>query len=134
MLRTALLLCLPAIVSSPSILPSHEIRDFRLQRLLSITELTVRVALDNGISPSLPLAITWAESHDNPKARKRQKNNGVVYSGIFQMSPALARTLRVDPMDPRQAIPASVKYLAHLSAGGHALCKWQHGEWSRSCR
>lgn len=135
MLRIALAFLFPALTSSPSILPSHEVGNFHYQRLLSITELTVQAALDNGISPSLPLAITWAESRDNPKASVRQRSNGVVYSGIFQMSPTLACKLGVDPMDPWQAIPASVKYLAHLqSAGGLARCKWQHGEWSRVCR
>jgi soluble lytic murein transglycosylase-like protein len=77
-----------------------------------IPEAIIEAAAQNGVPPSLALAVAQAESNLNP--------NAVSYAGaqgIFQLMPGTAAMLGVmNPYDPQQNINGGVRYLAQLLA------------------
>jgi Transglycosylase SLT domain len=67
-------------------------------------------ATKNGLRPELFRSMLNQESRLNPNA----VNAASGASGIAQFMPATAKWLKIDPMKPEQAIPASAKYLKGL--------------------
>lgn len=94
-------------------------------------------SLFNDIDPSIALDLAYAESHENPAAVRRERN-GSVSRGIFQLNDRTAAALGVrNALDPDEAIPVSVAYLANLvRAHGRsgAVCRWIHGAYSKNCK
>ncbi len=76
-------------------------------------------ALRYGVDPAIALAVAQKESGFNQGARG---SAGEV--GIFQLMPATARGLSVDPYDQTQNIEGGVSYLAQLYR--------QFGDWTRA--
>ena len=72
------------------------------------------VANSYGVSPSLALAVAQTESSMNPNALGPVTSNGQRAVGLFQLMPATAAGLGVDPNDPLQNIEGGVKYLSQL--------------------
>ena len=64
-----------------------------------------------GIPPSLALAVMQAESSGNPSAVSPA---GAI--GLFQLMPATAASLGVDPNNPTQNIQGGLTYLQQLNA------------------
>lgn len=78
------------------------------------TEIKVRIAQtaqQHGVSPLLALAVARAESGFNQAAVSAA---GAI--GIFQLMPATAADLGVDPYDWQQNIDGGVRYLAWLAS------------------
>jgi len=69
--------------------------------------------------PSLPLAVMAAESSGNPSA---VSSAGAI--GLFQLMPATAASLGVDPTDPTQNIVGGLTYLQSLYN--------QFGNWTQA--
>ena len=66
-----------------------------------------KAAAAAGIDPRLLAAVAWSESGFNPSARSHA---GAL--GLMQIMPRTAAGLRVDPMDPSQALRGGARYLA----------------------
>lgn len=93
-----------------------------------------QVALAAGVDPKLALALAKQESRFNQSARSPK---GAV--GVFQLMPATAADMGVDPFDPAQNIAGGVEYLrrqlvrfgdtklalAAYNAGPGAVTKYQ---------
>jgi hypothetical protein len=83
----------------------------------TVQDLIRKAAAENGVPPALALAVAEQESGFNPTVFGPeitvggQKTRAV---GTFQLLPSTAKTLGVDPMDPRQNIVGGVKYLRQL--------------------
>ncbi len=73
------------------------------------------VANANGVSPLLAIAVAKRESGLNPDASGDGDLEGGPSRGLFQLRPATAQMLGVDPADPLQNITGGVKYLKQLS-------------------
>lgn len=69
-------------------------------------ELVRAEALRQGVDPNLALAVAEQESGWNPKARSKA---GAI--GLFQLMPATAKELGVNPDDPVQNIRGGITYL-----------------------
>jgi soluble lytic murein transglycosylase-like protein len=69
----------------------------------------VQTAQQYGVDPNLALAVAQQESSLNPDAISSE---GAI--GLFQLMPATAAGLGVDPHDPLQNITGGVKYLSQL--------------------
>ena len=72
-----------------------------------------------GVPPSLALALAQAESSLNPNAIS---SKGAI--GLFQLMPATAASLHVDPTDPTQNIQGGLAYLQQLYN--------QYGNWTQA--
>lgn len=68
-----------------------------------------QTASEYGVDPSLAVAVAQQESSLNPNAVSPA---GAI--GLFQLEPATAAGLGIDPNDPLQNIEGGVKYLAQL--------------------
>lgn len=83
----------------------------------TVQDLIRKAAAEAGVPPALALAVAEQESGFNPTVFGPeitvggQKTRAV---GTFQLLPTTAKTLGVDPMDPRQNIVGGVKYLRQL--------------------
>jgi soluble lytic murein transglycosylase-like protein len=74
-----------------------------------VSNLIVSTATSYGVDPRLALEVAMKESGlDN----SRISNKGAI--GIFQLMPATAADLGVDPHDPAQNIDGGVRYLSQL--------------------
>ena len=88
--------------------------------MATATEDQIRqVALQYGVDPAIALAVAQQESGFDQGARG---SSGEV--GIFQLMPATARGLNVDPYNQSQNIQGGVSYLAELYA--------RFGDWTRA--
>lgn len=76
-----------------------------------IQQLIVQDALQQGLNAALALAVAEAESSFNPAAISLA---GAI--GIFQLMPATASDLGVDPTDWQQNIDGGTRYLSMLSS------------------
>lgn len=73
------------------------------------------IAKANGVPPMLAVAVARKESNLNPDAIGDGDLEGGASLGLFQLRPATAKMLGVDPSDPVQNITGGVKYLKQLS-------------------
>lgn len=80
------------------------------ERPATLEEIIQGIARKEGVSPTLALAVAKRESSLNPTAKSPK---GAL--GLFQLMPATAAELGVDPMDPVQNITGGVRYLKQLS-------------------
>lgn len=71
-----------------------------------------------GIDPHLTVAVAMAESSGNPNA-----HNASGATGLFQLEPATAKSLGVDPNNPLENIAGGVMYLRNMlqKYGGNVL-------------
>lgn len=67
-----------------------------------------------GVPPAVALAVAEQESGFNPTAVNPQAVGDEHAIGTFQLLPSTAKTLGVDPNDPRQNITGGVTYLRQL--------------------
>jgi hypothetical protein len=75
-----------------------------------------------GIPPALALAVATQESSLNPNAIGPATSSGARAIGLFQLMPATAAGLHVDPTDPSQNITGGLEYLQQLYN--------QYGDWN----
>jgi soluble lytic murein transglycosylase-like protein len=73
------------------------------------TSLITLTANQYGVDPALALAVAQKESSMNPAA---VSSAGAI--GLFQLEPATAASLGVDPYDPAQNIQGGIRYLSQL--------------------
>lgn len=85
----------------------------------SVASLIQSMAAQYGIPPSLALAVAQAESSLNQNAISP---TGAI--GLFQLEPATAKDLGVDPTNPTQNIQGGLEYLQHLYN--------QYGNWTEA--
>lgn len=72
-------------------------------------------ALQQGVDPSLALAVAQQESSFNPNAVSKPNANGTVDYGLFQINSSNLASFGVsNPLDPTQNINAGVTYLGQL--------------------
>jgi hypothetical protein len=72
-------------------------------------------ALQNGVPPSLALAVAKRESSFNPNAVSPPNKNGTQDYGLFQINSSNLATFGVvDPLDPTQNIQAGTQLLGQL--------------------
>lgn len=79
--------------------------------MASVAQAIVTAANDQGLDPLLALEVASQESSLNPLA---VGSKGEI--GVFQLMPATAAQLGVDPTDPNQNIAGGVSYLSGLIA------------------
>ena len=79
-----------------------------------IRDAIVAAANRYGLAPSLALAVCRRESDFDPSAV-----SGAGAIGLFQLMPATAQELGVDPRDPLQNIDGGVRYLVQLATRYH---------------
>jgi transglycosylase-like protein with SLT domain len=78
------------------------------------TQIT-NAALQQGVPPSLALAVAQQESSFNPNAVSKPNSNGTVDYGLFQINSSNLASFGVtNPLDPTQNINAGVAYLGQL--------------------
>lgn len=77
-----------------------------------ISNLIVQTATSYGVDPRLALEVGMKESSLNPNVP--DSSAGAI--GIFQLEPATAAELGVDPRDPVQNIDGGVRYLSQMIA------------------
>jgi soluble lytic murein transglycosylase-like protein len=77
--------------------------------MINYTPVIQSTAQRYGVDPDLALAVAKTESSLNPNAIS---SAGAV--GLFQLMPATASDLGVDPFDPVQNIEGGIKYLSQL--------------------
>jgi soluble lytic murein transglycosylase-like protein len=75
-----------------------------------IVQLIADTATRYGVAPELAIEVATAESGLNPNTP--DSSAGAI--GIFQLEPATAASLGVDPRDPVQNIDGGVRYLRQL--------------------
>lgn len=80
----------------------------------SVQDLIRQEADRAGIPPALALAVAEQESSFNPTVLGPKLPDGSRAIGTFQILPSTAKTLGIDPNDPRQNIAGGVKYLRQL--------------------
>jgi soluble lytic murein transglycosylase-like protein len=80
--------------------------------LSDIQNLIVQDATQQGLNPALALAVCEVESSFNPSAIN--PNTGAI--GLFQLMPATAGDLGVDPYDWQQNVDGGTRYLSMLSS------------------
>jgi soluble lytic murein transglycosylase-like protein len=83
------------------------------------TSAIVATASNLGVDPNLALAVAIRESGLNPSAVNQE--SGAI--GLFQIMPATAAELGIDPNDPIQNIEGGIRYLGEMLAkfGDRAL-------------
>lgn len=64
------------------------------------------------VDPQLLKAVAYTESRGDPAVVSGQKVSSVGAQGLMQFMPATAKALGIDPLDPKQAIPAAAKYIS----------------------
>lgn len=79
---------------------------------IDIPSTIINTASSYGVDPRLALEVAMRESRLNPAAVN--PSSGAI--GIFQLMPATAADLGVDPHDPAQNIDGGVRYLAQMIA------------------
>lgn len=79
-----------------------------------IQDLIRQEAASAGVPPELALAVAEQESGFNPTVSGPTLPSGARAIGTFQLLPATAQGLGVDPNDPHQNIQGGVKYLRQL--------------------
>jgi soluble lytic murein transglycosylase-like protein len=79
---------------------------------MDVTQQIVSTATRYGVDPALALEVATAESGLNPNTP--DSSAGAI--GLFQLMPATAAQLGVDPRDPVQNIDGGVRYLAQQLA------------------
>ena len=121
-------MAVPAFAMTPPLCPSHDVRTFHEERMLSVTEREVEAAVQVGLDPMIPLRIGFMESRDNPHARNGQ------YLGLFQIAPRTAESLGIKDRESVMEIPKAVAYMKRLSMKKRSVaCAWRHGEFSTVC-
>lgn len=75
-----------------------------------IENLIRKIALEEGVSPELVLAVVKAESNLNPNAISKK---GAI--GLMQIMPQTAKELQIDPYDIQQNIRGGIRYLKELA-------------------
>jgi len=90
-----------------------------------------------GIDPDILWRLLFAESHFREDIISGRVTSSAGAQGIAQFMPDTAASLRIDPLDPEQAIPGAAKYLATLIqqagsvASGVAAYNWGIGNVQR---
>jgi soluble lytic murein transglycosylase-like protein len=79
---------------------------------MDVTQQIVATAQRYGVDPALALEVATAESSLNPNTP--DSSTGAI--GLFQLEPATAAQLGVDPRDPVQNIDGGVRYLGMMLA------------------
>jgi soluble lytic murein transglycosylase-like protein len=79
---------------------------------MSVTDQIVATAQRYGVDPALAIEVATAESSLNPNTP--DSSAGAI--GLFQLMPATAAQLGVDPRDPTQNIDGGVRYLGQQLA------------------
>src|SRR3981081_4568837 len=74
---------------------------------MDVAQTIIDTATTYGVNPALALEVATAESGMNPNTP--DSSAGAI--GIFQLEPATAASLGVDPRDPQQNITGGVMYL-----------------------
>lgn len=67
-----------------------------------------------GIDPDILYRLLWKESRFREDIITGKVKSPAGALGIAQFMPATARELKIDPLDPAQAIPGAARYLASL--------------------
>jgi soluble lytic murein transglycosylase-like protein len=95
---------------------------------MAITDQIVAAAQAGGVDPALAIEVATAESSLNPNTP--DSSAGAI--GLFQLMPATAAWLGVNPRDVAQNIQGGVKYLAYLLSKfgdvSEALAAYDWGE------
>lgn len=90
-------------------------------------ELFAQTDRDNGLPAGMTKMVAWKESRFNPNAV-----SPAGAQGITQFMPDTAKRFNIDPLDPKQAIPATGKYLRQnydkFGDWSHALASYNWGE------
>lgn len=94
---------------------------------------TIRAAEQHhGIPETLLARVLWQESKFAPDVIDGRRASPAGALGIAQFMPATARQLGIDPLNPREAIPASAKYLRarydQFGTWGAALAAYNWGQ------
>jgi hypothetical protein len=79
---------------------------------MDVAQTIIGTATTYGVNPALALEVATAESGMNPNTP--DSSAGAI--GIFQLEPATAAQLGVNPRDPAQNIDGGVRYLAQQLA------------------
>lgn len=79
---------------------------------MDVAQTIIGTATRYGVNPALALEVATAESGMNPNVG--DSSAGAI--GIFQLEPATAAQLGVNPRDPVQNIDGGVRYLAQMLA------------------
>lgn len=103
--------------------------------MATVSDLIAAAASSQGLDPNLAIQVATAESGLNPNVPDSPA--GAI--GVFQLEPATAAQLGVDPRDLNQNIAGGVRYLAQLLGqfGGSipaalAAYNWGPGNLSRA--
>lgn len=90
-------------------------------------ELFAQSDRDNGLPAGMTKMVAWKESRFNPNAV-----SPVGAQGLMQFMPQTAKRFNIDPLDPKQAIPATGAYLRKnyemFGDWSHALAGYNWGE------
>lgn len=87
-------------------------------------EAIAKAEAENGLPSGMLARLLWQESRYRESVITGKVKSPVGALGIAQFMPSTARDMRIDPLDPYQAIAAAGKYLGQLYR--------QTGDWSQT--